>query len=131
MKPDFINPMVLAYLGDSIIELKVREYLIKESGLAKPKELYEEATKYVTSHAHAHFMFYALENQLLTEKEVAIYKHGRNTKNTKNETNDHRHSTGFEALIGHLYLEENSQRIDEIFSMFKYFIENEMNLKQI
>ena len=49
MNPDFVNPMVLAYLGDSIIELMTREYFIRESGLAKPHELYQAARNYVSS----------------------------------------------------------------------------------
>ena len=47
MNPDFINPLVLAYLGDSVLELLVRDYLVKESELKKVNELCQEATHFV------------------------------------------------------------------------------------
>ena len=55
MNPDFINPLVLAYLGDSVLELLVREYLIKND-LQKVNELYQKATHYVSSKAHEDFI---------------------------------------------------------------------------
>ena len=78
MNPDFINPLVLAYLGDSVLELLVREYLIKND-LQKVNELYQKATHYVSSKAHEDFILYILEQNFLTEKEVGIFKRGRNT----------------------------------------------------
>ena len=53
MRPDLMNPSVLAYLGDSVFEVMVRSYLIKESGLAKTHELQKETVKYVTSIAQS------------------------------------------------------------------------------
>ena len=103
MNPDFINPLVLAYLGDSVLELLVREYLIKND-LQKVNELYQKATHYVSSKAHEDFILYILEQNFLTEKEVGIFKRGRNTKTNKRDTKEHRYSTGFECLIGYLYL---------------------------
>lgn len=127
MNPEFINSMVLAYLGDSIIEFMARDYLIKESGLKKVNELYQKATHFVSSKAHADFIHYCLDNRFLTENEITIYKRGRNTKNHKNETAEHRCSTGFEALIGYLYLENNNDRITEIFDEFiKYASETNL-----
>ena len=73
MNPDFINPLVLAYLGDSVLELLVREYLIKND-LQKVNELYQKATHYVSSKAHEDFILYILEQNFLTEKEVGIFK---------------------------------------------------------
>ncbi len=130
MNPDFINSMVLAYLGDSIIEFMARDYLIKESGLKKVNELYQRATHFVSSKAHADFIHYCMDIQFLTDIEVAIYKRGRNTKNHKNETAEHRCSTGFEALIGYLYLNDDNDRIHEIFAEFIKYVD-ETNLKQI
>lgn len=128
MDPEFINSMVLAYLGDSVVELMARDYLIKESGLKKVNELYQRATHFVSSKAHADFIHYCLEKQFLTEEEVAIYKRGRNTKNHKNETAQHRCSTGFEALIGYLYLKNDNERIKVIFAEFIKYV-NETNLR--
>lgn len=124
MDPKFINAMVLAYLGDSVLELLVREYLIKESELVKPKDLQSKAIEFVSAKGQMDFMIYARESELLTEEEIDIYKRGRNTKNTKNETKEHRHSTGFEAILGHYNILENHTRINEIFELYKDFINN-------
>ena len=57
MNPDFINPLVLAYLGDSVLELLVRDYLVKESELKKVNELCQEATHFVSSLSHEKLIF--------------------------------------------------------------------------
>ena len=75
-------------------------------------------------------MQHLLEIDFLTEKEVGIFKRGRNTKTSKRDTKEHRYSTGFECLIGHLYLNECKDRIYEIFDEFKRYV-NETNLRQI
>ena len=121
MNPDFINPLVLAYLGDSVLELLVRDYLVKESELKKVNELCQEATHFVSSLSHEKFILHLLEIDFLTEKEVGI---------SKRDTKEHRYSTGFECLIGHLYLNECKDRIYEIFDEFKRYV-NETNLRQI
>ncbi|MDD8048887.1 MAG: ribonuclease III domain-containing protein [Thomasclavelia sp.] len=128
MNPDFINPLVLAYLGDSVLELLVREYLVKDSGLAKTKDMQKLAIDYVCAPSHMAFMMYALENNLLTQTEIDTYKRGRNTKNTKTETKEHRHSTGFEAIIGSLYLLDDKKRIKEIFAEYQKFIKSDTNM---
>ena len=122
MNPDFINPLVLAYLGDSVLELLVRDYLVKESELKKVNELCQEATHFVSSLSHEKFILHLLETDFL--------KRGRNTKTSKSDTKEHRYSTGFECLIGHLYLNECKDRIYEIFDEFKRYV-NETNLRQI
>ena len=58
MNPDFINPLVLAYLGDSVLELLVRDYLVKESELKKVNELCQEATHFVSSLSHEKFILH-------------------------------------------------------------------------
>ena len=73
MNPDFINPLVLAYLGDSVLELLVRDYLVKESELKKRNELCQEATHFVSSLSHEKFILHLLEIDFLTEKEVGIF----------------------------------------------------------
>ena len=130
MNPDFINPLVLAYLGDSVLELLVRDYFVKESELIIVNELCQEATHFVSSLSHEKFILHLLEIDFLTEEEVGIFKRGRNTKTSKRDTKEHRYSTGFECLIGHLYLNECKDRIYEIFDEFKRYV-NETNLRQI
>lgn len=128
MNPEFVNSLVLAYLGDSIIEFLARDYLIKESGLKKVNELYQKATHFVSSKAHADFIHHCLQQQFLTDQEISIYKRGRNTKGHKNETPEHRCSTGFEALIGYLYLQNDQERIKAIFDEFVRHVD-ETNLR--
>lgn len=119
MRPDLLNPLILAYLGDAIFEVMVREYLIKHTDITKPNDYQQAAIQFVSATAQMEFMQKAIEENWLSEKEVDIYKRGRNTKGGKNETVAHSHSTGFEAIIGQLYLEENTDRIDEIFTLYK------------
>ena len=127
MKPELIHPLVLAYLGDGVFEVYVREYLVKECQLAKPDLLQKRATFYVSARAQAGFMKYAIENELLSEEEIRIYKRGRNAKSTRTMKNTsvitHNQSSGFEALIGHLYLIEKKDRISEIFEMYKRYVD--------
>ena len=122
MRPELINSLILAYLGDAYFELLVREYLIREVNIAKPHEYQRHAIRFVSAKSQMAFMAKAIENGWLSEAEINMYKRGRNTKNgSKNETEAHRHSTGFEAIIGHLYLVENKTRIMEIFELYKEF----------
>lgn len=124
MRPELINANVLAYLGDGIFEVLVRDYLVKDSGLVKPNDLQKEAIKYVSASSHAAFMHEMIDRDFFSEREIDIYKRGRNTKGGKNESLDHMHSTGFEAIIGTLYLEEDLKRIKEIFDQYKLYINN-------
>lgn len=124
MRPELINANVLAYLGDGIFEVLVRDYLVKDSGLVKPNDLQKEAIKYVSASSHAGFMHEMIDRDFFSEREIDIYKRGRNTKGGKNESLDHMHSTGFEAIIGTLYLEEDLKRIKEIFDQYKLYINN-------
>lgn len=124
MRPELINANVLAYLGDGIFEVLVRDYLVKDSGLVKPNDLQKEAIKYVSASSHAAFMHEMIDRDFFSEREIDIYKRGRNTKGGKNESLDHMHSTGFEAIIGTLYLEEDLKRIKKIFDQYKLYINN-------
>lgn len=122
MRPDLINASVLAYLGDSVFEMMVRDYLVRESKLVKTNDFQKEAIKFVSANSHAQFMHEMIAEGFFDEIEVGIYKRGRNTKGGKNESLDHMHSTGFEAIIGTLYLEENTSRLNEIFNRYKEYI---------
>jgi len=126
MRPELINPLALAYLGDGIFEVYVREYLIVEKGITKPDLLQKEAIQFVSARAQAEFMKEAMTQQWLSEEEISIYKRGRNAKNTRTMKNTsvitHNQSSGFEALIGHLYLLKNDKRIFEIFELYKEYV---------
>lgn len=127
MKPELINVLALAYLGDSIFEVYVREYLLVEKGIMKPDLLQREAKFFVSAKAQSAFMQEALKQRWLTEEEVNIYKRGRNAKSRHVPKNTpimtYNQSTGFETLIGHLYLLGKQERIAEIFDLFKGFVD--------
>lgn len=126
MRPELINPLALAYLGDAIFEVYVREYLIVEKDITKPDLLQKEAIRFVSAVAQAGFMKEAMEKEWISEEEILIYKRGRNAKGRRAMKNTnvitHNQSSGFEALIGHLYLLKNETRIEELFELYKDYV---------
>ena len=93
MRPELINAAVLAYLGDSVFEMMVRDYLVKESGLVKLNDFQKEAIKYVSASSHAKFMHVMMDEGFFSDIEIGIYKRGRNTKESKKENLDIMRST--------------------------------------
>lgn len=114
MKTDNLNTLALAYLGDSVYELYIREYLLKK-GIQKVNILQKEAIKYVS--AKNQTLILEKIKEYLTEEELEIVKKGRNTKSHKAPKNTdiltYKHATGFETLIGYLYI-NNKLRLEEI-----------------
>src|SRR5699024_1831564 len=112
-----LNGLALAYMGDAVYEIAIRQYLL-ESGKTKPNQLHHHATRYVSAKAHAKIIRYFKEEKLLTEEEETYYKRGRNSKiNTKAKNTDiqtYLQSTGFEALMGYLYLTKQEERLNEL-----------------
>lgn len=111
------SALVLAFIGDSVFELKIREYFIN-TDLVKVNDLNKACTKFASASGHYLIMQYLLENNILHEEEIKIYKKARNAKvNTRRKNFDSKSyhaSTGFEALIGYLYLNKENDRIDEL-----------------
>lgn len=107
------SPLVLAYIGDAVYELAIRSYIISSS-TAQVHKLHKMSSELVQAHTQAEIIK-AVE---LTEEELAIFKRGRNAKSVtkaKNATmSDYRNATGFEALIGYLYMSGKSKRMFEI-----------------
>ena len=114
-----INIISLAYLGDSVYELFIRESLIKK-GIAKVEDLMKESIKYVSAKNQSKILKKLIDNNILTEQEKDIVNRGRNYKRSSHPKNTdiitYKMSTGFEALIGHLYL-ENKERLQEILNI--------------
>ncbi len=112
-----INVITLAYIGDAIYEVYIREKLI-ELGIAKVEDLQKETTKYVSAKGQAAILNNLLDNNLLTEEEIEIVKRGRNNKRSTHPKHTdiitYKLSTGFEALVGYLYLNKNTKRLEEI-----------------
>ena len=112
-----INVLALAYLGDAIYEFYVREYLIR-SGISKVDMLQKEAIKYVSAKNQAKIVIGLIENGILSPEEIDIVKRGRNYKKERHprytDIITYKMSTGFETLIGYLYLDKNEKRMKEI-----------------
>lgn len=112
-----INVITLAYLGDAVYEVFIRNYLINK-GIAKVEELQKEAIKYVSAKAQARILNYLINNNYLSNEEIEIVKRGRNYKRDTHPKNTdiitYKMSTGFESLIGYLYLDNQNERINEI-----------------
>lgn len=117
-----INIITLAYIGDAIYEVYIRESLIKK-GLAKVEDLNKVATTYVSAKGQANILEKLLSDNLLTEEELDIVKRGRNYKRSSHPKHTdivtYKHSTGFEALIGYLYLSNNIDRLKEILNQIE------------
>lgn len=109
------SPLTLAYIGDAVFELVVRSILVERKN-AQPEKLHKAATKVVKAGTQA-LLIEALKEEL-TEEELAVYKRGRNAKavtRAKNATmSEYRRATGFEALMGYLYLKDETERMIEL-----------------
>ena len=112
---NMLSPLVWAYVGDSVYEMFIRTHLVNTSN-AKPHKLHMESIKYVKAKAQADILKSLQEK--LSDEEKDIVRRGRNTENHHVAKNanlaDYAQSTGFEALIGYLYLTKQDQRLREI-----------------
>lgn len=110
------NPLVMAYMGDTIYEQYVREYLIRK-GVTKIGDLQRLSLDYVSAKSQRKHLENLENNNFLTEEELEIVKWGRNAKGAKTKHADivtYRLATGLEALIGKLYFDNKNDRIKEI-----------------
>ena len=111
-----MNNLVLAYLGDAVYELFIREYLINK-GICKVNDLQIESLKYVSAKSQSNHLDRLINSNFLTDEEIEIVKRGRNMSSHKSKTTDiitYKRSTGLECLIGSLRINNNDQRIKEI-----------------
>lgn len=109
------SPLTLAYIGDGIFDLVIRT-LVVGKGNTSANQLHHKTSHIVKAHSQA-LMAEAL-SEILTEQEADVYRRGRNAKShtmAKNATvTDYRSATGFEALMGYLYLSNQSERMMEL-----------------
>ncbi len=109
------SPLVLAYIGDAIYEVYVRTILV-EQGNSQVNKLHKRASRLVKAEAQSKMI--KVMEPFFTEEEEAVYKRGRNAKSyttSKNaSTGDYRRATGFEAVMGYLYLTEQYCRMIDL-----------------
>ncbi|ABR32322.1 Mini-ribonuclease 3 [Clostridium beijerinckii] len=112
-----LNSLQLALIGDGVFEVFIRNYILTQNTALSANKIHVKAIGYVKAKSQACIM-HEIEN-LLNEEEEAVYKRGRNAKSPtvpKNaEIRDYRMATGFEALIGYLYLVGDKERLEFIF----------------
>jgi len=117
-KPGMYSGLTLAYIGDAVFEVYVRNYLVCRSN-EPVSRLHKAATGYVKAAAQSKYM--EILKDKLTEAELAVYKRGRNAhpKTTAKNADviDYRRATGFEALVGYLYVNGETERLDELMAI--------------
>ena len=119
-----ISPLVWAYIGDSVYEQYIRNYLVTNTKY-KPHKLHVEATKFVKAGAQAKILELLVKD--LTEEEKDIVRRTRNTKNhhlpKNSNVQEYMYATAFEGLIGYLHLSKNINRLNEILELsLKYAV---------
>lgn len=109
------SPLVLAYVGDTVFDLMIKSMVVNE-GNRQVQKLHEETSHYVQASAQS-LMMRAIQ-PVLSEEEHGVFRRGRNAKSVspaKNQSiTDYRRATGFEALIGYLYLKKEYARLVEL-----------------
>ena len=113
-----LNPLQLALIGDGVFEVFIRNYILTQNTALSANKIHVKAIGYVKAKSQSDIM-HEIEG-FLNEEEEAIYKRGRNAKSPtvpKNaDVRDYRMATGFEALIGYLYLIGHKERLEFIFN---------------
>ncbi len=105
------SSVVLAYIGDAVFELFVRTHIVA-SGNRKIKDIHKDTVDVVKAESQARLIRHIAEE--LTDEEQEIFRRGRNAKTSPPkhaEISDYRLSTGFEALLGYLYLKGDEERL--------------------
>jgi ribonuclease III len=112
-----LNILSLAYIGDSIWEVYVRNYVISKNKYSKVNKLHRESINLVKAKVQADMIKSLKENNMLDDDMLSVVMRGRNSANNppKNaNVQDYNYATGFEAMIGYLYITENYDKLDEI-----------------
>lgn len=112
-----INVITLAYMGDAVYEVYIRKSLI-DKNIALVDDLQKVAINYVSAKSQSKILKLLIDKDVLTLEEMDVVKRGRNYKRASHPKNTdiltYKNSTGFEALIGYLYLNNNKERLDNI-----------------
>lgn len=124
--PDELSPLTLAFVGDAVYEIFVRELLVCKAN--RPAgELHRLAVKQVKAGAQSAAAHKLIE--YLDDKETAVLRRGRNTRTNHipkgSSVAEYHYATGIEALFGYLYLKGNIERLRELFKLIISFDEEE------
>ena len=124
--PDQMNPIALAYIGDAIFEVYIRQCVLSKLN-HRPNHLHRLTTRFVAAKSQARLLGEMLP--ILTEEELHVVKRGRNAKSgsapKSAEMLEYRQSTAFECLIGYLYYTGRNERLRELLATIVIDIEGE------
>lgn len=125
-RPDQLHPIALAYIGDAIFEVYIRQYVLSRPN-HRPDHLHKLTTRFVTAKAQARILAAWLPQ--LTEEELAVVKRGRNAKSGHTPKSadviEYRQSTALECLVGYLYYTGQAERLEALMSRAASYIEEE------
>ncbi len=120
LKSNEYNGLTLAYIGDAVYEIYIRNFIIS-LGYKKVNDIHKHVIEYTSALSQAKYMSLLLDKNILTDFELNLYKRGRNTHPSTTRRNVdlkiYLEATGFEALIGALYIDNNISRLEEIISL--------------
>ena len=117
---DYINEntIALAFLGDAIYELYIREHLFEKINKQRPDQMHKAAVKFVKASAQCESIKRLIKEEFLTEEELALVKRARNHKVATKAKNasmvEYKWATAFEALLGYLYLSDQKERLEKV-----------------
>lgn len=113
--PESYSPLALAYIGDSVFDIMIRTIAVSKIN-KQVNKYHKDVSKIVCAPTQAKMILAILDQ--LTEEELIIYKRGRNAKSYSKAKNasrlDYRNATGYEALLGYLYLKEDFKRLTDL-----------------
>ncbi|MBO4592255.1 MAG: ribonuclease III [Eubacterium sp.] len=120
------SPLALAYIGDSIYDLYIKTFFVLGSNM-QPEKYHKKVSSIVSANSQSDFIDFYMEQ--LTEEEQAVYRRARNSSphtKAKNATlENYLKATGFEAVLGYLYLSGQDERLSIIISaVFDFFSSN-------
>lgn len=125
--PEGYSPLALAYIGDSIFDVMVRTLEVSR-GNKQVNKYHRDVSRVVCAPAQAKMVLAIFDR--LTAEEQAVYKRGRNANSYTKAKNasraDYRNATGFEALLGYLYLKEEFKRLTDVVNMSLAALEGEV-----
>jgi ribonuclease III family protein len=126
-----LNGLTLAYIGDAYYELCIRNHLLNKK-LTHVNTLHQQAISYTSSVAQANIMTYFMDSKKVSEAEIDFFKKGRNQSGSGRKNVDaktYHLATGFEALIGAMYLKDKI-RADELIQLAIEYIERDESWKR-
>ena len=112
------NTIALAFVGDAVYELFIREHLFEKINKQRPDQMHRASVKFVKAAAQCESIKKLINEEFLTEEELALVKRARNHKVATKAKNasmvEYKWATAFEALLGYLYLSGQEERLKEV-----------------